>query len=117
MYFRFENLEIWKLARKFTVDIYSLSKKFPKEEQFGLISQIRRAAVSVVLNIAEGVDRKSDKEFVRFLRMSMTSLEEVVAALYIAIDQDFIKQEEFDYLYKSANILASKINALINKLL
>jgi len=117
MYFRFENLEIWKLARKFTSEIYNLSSKFPKGEQFGLTSQVRRAAVSVTLNIAEGADRKSDKEFVRFLRISITSLEEVVTALYIAIDQNFINQEEFDYVYKSANILASKINALINKLL
>jgi len=116
MSFRFENLEVWKLARNFVVEIYKITIKFPKDELFGLTSQIRRAAISINLNIAEGSDRKSDIEFKRFLRIALTSLEEVVTALYIALDQNFINQQEFDKLYSQANQLAAKLNALINSL-
>jgi len=116
MPFRFENLATWKLARVFTNDCYRITKKFPKEEIFGLTNQLRRAAISIVSNIAEGSDRKSDVEFVRYLRISLTSLNEVVTRLYIATDQQLIGAEAFGALYQSANQLASKLNALINSL-
>jgi four helix bundle protein len=115
-YFRFERLEVWQLARKFVVDIYEITRKFPKDELFGLVAQLRRAAISILLNIAEGSDRKSDIDFRRFLRMSLTSLEEVVSGLYVSLDQKFIKQNEFDKLYLKANEIAAKLNALINRL-
>lgn len=116
MAFRFENLEVWQLARKFAVEIYKITRKFPKNELFGLTAQIRRAATSIALNIAEGSDRKSDAEFKRFLRMALASLEEVITGLYIALDQKFIGQSEFNLLYQESNKLASKINALIKTL-
>lgn len=115
-YFRFEKLEVWQLARMFVVEIYKITRKFPKDELFALVSQLRRAATSILLNIAEGSDRKSDAEFKRFLRMSLTSLEEVISGLYISIDQSFIGEEEFDNLYEKANELAAKLNALIKSL-
>lgn len=115
-YFRFERLEVWQLARKFVGDIYEITRKFPRDELFGLVAQLRRAAISILLNIAEGSDRKSDIDFRRFLRMSLTSLEEVVSGLYVSLDQKFIKQNEFDKLYLKANELAAKLNALINRL-
>lgn len=90
--FRFENFEIWKEARKFVKRIYLVSSKFPKEERFCLIDQIRRAVVSIVLNIAEGSDRKSDIEFRRFLRISITPVEEVVTILYLSLDLEYINQ-------------------------
>ncbi|MDP2633081.1 MAG: four helix bundle protein [Candidatus Curtissbacteria bacterium] len=116
MSFRFEKFTIWQDARKFASEIYTLTKSFPKDERFGLIDQLRRAAVSVALNIAEGSDRKSDVDFRRFLRLSMGSLEEVVTALYISLDQGYISQQKFDTLYEEANILSAKINKLINNL-
>ncbi len=116
MYFRFEKLEVWKLAREFVVEIYKITRKFPKDEIFGLTSQLRRAATSILLNIAEGSDRKSDIEFRRFLRMAITSLEEVISGLYVALDQDFINKKEFDIIYQNGNYLVSKLNALINSL-
>lgn len=116
MYFRFEKLEVWQMARIFVVDIYKVTRTFPKDELFGLIAQLRRAATSILLNIAEGSDRKSDPDFQRFLRMSLTSLEEVVSALFVALDQHFINKEEFDILYQKGNALASKLHALINSL-
>jgi len=115
-YFRFEKLEVWQLSRKFVVEIYRTTRKYPKDELFGLVAQLRGAAISILLNIAEGSDRKSDADFRRFLRMSLSSLEEVVSGLYISLDQNFINQHEFDKLYESANEIAAKLNALINKL-
>jgi four helix bundle protein len=80
------------------------------------VSQIRRAALSILLNITEGTDRKSDIEFVRFLRIALTSLQEVVACLYVAVDQNYIDKNQFDVIYSKSNILSSKINALVNYL-
>ena len=116
MAFRFEKLETWELARSFTTEIYKITRQFPKEEIFGLSSQLRRAAISVALNIAEGSDRKSDMEFKRFLRMALSSLEEVITGLYIALDQKFLSREDFNSLYQRGNSLAKKINALIKAL-
>jgi four helix bundle protein len=116
MSYRFEKLVVWQLARKFSVKIYKISREFPSDERFSLTDQLRRAAVSIVLNIAEGSDKKSDKEFVRYLRNSLGSLEEVVTALYIALDLKYINNDKFKELYKDSNILASKLNALIKSL-
>lgn len=78
--------------------------------------QLRRAAVSVALNITEGSDRKSDIEFKRYLRMAITSIEEVVTALFIALDQKYISQTDFDKLYEEAHMIVAKLNALIRSL-
>ena len=114
--FRFENLEVWQESRKLVKEIYLLTNKFPAQEKFGLIDQIRRAMVSICLNIAEGSDRKSDIEFKRYLRMAITSAEEVVTGLYIALDLKYLKQNEFDKLYKDLNSLVARINSLIKSL-
>ena len=116
MSFRFEKLKVWQLSRQFVKVVYAISKDFPKDEIFGLISQIRRAALSIMLNITEGSDRKSDKEFIRFLRIALTSLEEVVGCTYVALDQQYMSKERFDFIYEVANKVAQKINALINSL-
>ena len=114
--FRFEKLEVWQEARILVKKVYLLTKKFPSEERFGLIDQIRRAIVSVCLNITEGSDRKSDVEFKRYLRMAITSAEEVVTGLYLALDLDYIIQSEFDSMYKDINNLVARINSLIKSL-
>lgn len=116
MKFRFENLQVWQDSRKFVSHIYTLTKNFPPDERFSLTDQLRRAAVSIALNIAEGSDRKSDIEFRRYLRMSITSTEEVVTALFIGLDQKYLNQSEFDLLYEEAHMIVAKLNALINKL-
>lgn len=116
MSFRFEKLGVWQDARVFASKIYTTTSKFPKSETFGLVDQLRRAAVSVALNITEGSDRKSDKEFVRYLRMAITSTEEVVTALYIALDQEYLSKRDFDGLYVDANSLVARLNALIKTL-
>lgn len=116
MSFRFEKLSVWQDARRFVNEVYRVTRLFPKEERFGLTDQLRRAAVSIALNIAEGSDRKSDLEFKRFLRMAIGSCEEVVTALYIAIDQKYLGKGNFDSLYQDANYLVARINALIKSL-
>jgi four helix bundle protein len=116
MSFRFEKLRVWSDSRLLIGRIYKITSKFPASEKYGLIDQIRRAAVSIALNVAEGSDKKSDKEFIKFLRTSLGSLEEVVTALYIALDLNYVDRKDFDDLYNGLNLLASKINALINSI-
>lgn len=116
MSFRFEKLTVWQDARQFVNKVYKVTRLFPREERFGLIDQLRRAAVSIALNIAEGSDRKSDAEFKRYLRMAISSCEEAVTALYIGLDQGYLTKEDFDLLYQDANHLVAKINALIRSI-
>ncbi len=116
MSFRFEKLKVWQEARIFANHIYAITRTFPKDERFGLIDQLRRASVSVCLNITEGSDRKSDIEFRRYLRMAITSIEEVVTALYLSLDEEYITQKDFDSLYEEANKLVAMINALIKSI-
>jgi four helix bundle protein len=116
MSYKFEKLEVWKDSRVLVGEVYRLAKIFPNNERFGLTDQIRRAAVSVVLNIAEGSMKYSDADFVRFLRISLGSICELVTALYIALDQEYIKMEEFEAIYEKCNQLSARISAMINKL-
>ena len=112
----FEELPVWKDTRKFTNKIYNITNKFPKEEIYGLTSQIRRATVSIMSNIAEGFDRRSDKELSNFLSMSRASSSEVQNDLYIALDLNYISQDEFNKLYQEAKKIAKQINGLMTYL-
>lgn len=114
--YRFEQLDVWKLARSFVKVIYAVTKDFPDNERFDLISQLRRASISTMLNIAEGSDRKSDKEFIRFLRIAYTSMQEVIAGCYVALDQEYMSKQRFDFVYTNSHILGKKLNALIKYL-
>jgi four helix bundle protein len=96
---RFEDLEVWKEARQLTQRVYALTRKKEFSKDFSLPDQIRRAAISITSNIAEGFDAQSNAEFVRFLRYSRRSASEVKNQLYIALDQHYITQEEFDDTY------------------
>lgn len=102
MEYRFEKLKVWHQGRDFCNAIYEATKSFPKEERFCLTDQLRRAGLSIPLNIAEGSNRKSDVEFIRFLRISQASLCEVVTALYISLDQKYISQEFFNQIYQDS---------------
>lgn len=112
----FEELIIWQEARKFTNNIYRVTKKFPKEELYGLTSQMRRAAVSVMSNIAEGFDRRTTKEFISFLIIARASVSEVQNDLYISLDLDYINSEDFKIYYNYAQKIAKLINGLITYL-
>ena len=109
----FEDLPVWQDARKFTNKIYNLTNKFPKQEIYGLTSQIRRATVSIMSNIAEGFDRRSDKELSNFLSMARGSSSEVQNDLYIALDLKYISKEDFTIMYQEAKKIAKQINGLM----
>ena len=112
----FEELTIWQEARELTNRIYILSKRFPKEELYGLTSQIRRASVSIMSNIAEGFNRRSTKEFINFLIISRASISEVQNDLYISLDLNYINKKEFETIYNHAQKISMSINKLITYL-
>jgi four helix bundle protein len=96
--------------------IYEVTNESPCSCDFGLRDQIRRAAVSVMSNIAEGFNAGSDLEFMRFLSFSRRSISETLSQSYIALDQNYIAQDVFDEIYKKANETEKQINALISYL-
>lgn len=114
---RFEDIEGWKVARKLTREIYSVAKKGDFARDFGLRDQITRASGSVMHNIAEGFDGGSNAEFVKFLRYSHRSATEVQSQLYVALDQDYLLEEEFNRLYSLAEEARSKVGGFISYLL
>jgi four helix bundle protein len=112
MAFRFEELKVWQMALDLSNEIDLLSKKFPVEERFSLSSQIKRAADSVVLNIAEGSTGQTKPEFKRFLDIALRSAVEVVACLFIAIKRNYISKEEFDKNYTAYEVICKMITKL-----
>ena len=116
MPFQFEKLKVWNVALQLSVKISELVKSFPKDELFILTSQIKRAADSVVLNIAEGSTLQSKTEFRRFLIIANRSAIEVVSCLYIARKRNFINNENFEELYSDYEKLIISIQALIRSL-
>ena len=94
----FHKLGIWQRSHQLTLDVYKVSKSFPKDELFGLTSQIRRAASSVPTNIAEGCGRASNKDFAHFLQIAIGSASEVEYELLLAHDLEYINEEAFNTL-------------------
>ncbi len=114
--FRFRQFPVYNDARHFRKELKQLSRiKFPKEEQFCLISQLWRALDSIILNIAEGSDRYSDKDFSHFLNNALTSLNEVVACLDCAFDGGYINIEELNKYLSQAENLVRQLKAFISK--
>ncbi|WP_298320480.1 four helix bundle protein [uncultured Aquimarina sp.] len=97
---RFKDLEIWKKSRVFCSSVYDITSRFPETEKFGLTNQLRRAAVSIPSNIAEGSSRNSNKDFSRFLQITLGSAYEIETQLLISLDLKFIDQAELDALLK-----------------
>jgi four helix bundle protein len=114
--FRFEKFDVWQRAVEFADHVYVSTRPFPDEERFGLTSQMRRAAVSVSSNIAEGSGRSSDKEFGRFVGIAYGSLMEVVSESHVARRQSFLAQDAFDKAYQDAEELARMLSGLKAKL-
>ncbi len=108
----FRKLDIWKSAIDLVTDIYKTVKLFPDKEKFGLSSQLVRAVVSIPSNIAEGCAKDSQKEFVRFLKISSGSSFEVETQIIISIKIRYIPKEKGEVLIDKLHILQKRINAL-----
>lgn len=109
--FNFENLRTYNEALVFVELIYLLTKSWPKDEQFGLTSQFRRAAVSIMLNIAEGSSR-TKKDFRHFIDLSRGSIYECVAILQLAVKLGYISSEQYSNQYKTLQQIAKMIQGL-----
>jgi four helix bundle protein len=111
---RFDELWDWQEAEDLAQEIYRVVNKFPSEEKYNLISQLRSAAVSVFSNIAEGCGRGTDKDYVRFLINARGSTQEILAQLHFAETMNYISEEEYKMFYQRYNKLAAAINNHIN---
>ena len=92
----YTELEVWIESRKLVNEVYLLTKEFPVSENFGITNQIRRCAVSIPSNIAEGCGRSSAKDTIRFLHIARGSLYELETQLYLSLDQEYIKEDELN---------------------
>lgn len=112
MAFKFEELKIWQRSLEFSFQIHQLTQSFPKDELFILTSQIKRAADSIVLNIAEGSTGQTNPEFSRFLSYAQRSGVEVIACLYIAKKRNLLSEELFKNLYDELEAIIKMVQAL-----
>lgn len=110
--FSFEKLEVWQMARKLATDIYKTTQSFPAEEKFLLVSQIRRAAVSVSANIAEGTTRQTAKDQAHFTTISYSSLMELFNHITIASDLGYVKTDELTGYRQQIQQLSVKLSNL-----
>jgi four helix bundle protein len=110
----YTELEVWKEARGLVNFVYQISKTFPKEEVYGLTSQIRRCAVSIPSNIAEGCGRITSADTIQFLQISRGSLYELETQLFLALDQGYLNKEEFDELFIQILKCKKLINGFVN---
>ena len=114
--FNFEKLEVWQKAVDFADLVYTDTRTFPSDERFGLTNQMRRAAVSISSNLAEGSSRHSKTDFARFVEISTGSLFEVVSQAFIAQRQGFLNDQRFEILYHAAQE-QSRIKSGLRKVL
>ena len=110
----YTDLDVWKKSRELANMIYQLSKSFPKDEQFGLITQMRRCAISIPSNIAEGCGRNTSKDTVRFLFIARGSLYELETQLYLAFDQNYLKESKMNTIFGEIVECKKLLNGFIN---
>jgi four helix bundle protein len=109
----YRDLEVWQKARKLATHIYRKTRAFPRSEWYGLVQQMRRAAVSVACNIAEGHGRDSSRDRMKFLRIARGSLLELETQAFIAGDLEFLTARQTDIVVDACNELARQLNGLI----
>jgi four helix bundle protein len=110
--FNFEKLETWQEAIAFADIVYQLTRAFPAEERFGLTNQMRRAAVSISSNLAEGCSRSSKNDYARFVEIATGSVFEVVSQATIGRNQGFLKPDDYDQLYSAAEKQSRMLSGL-----
>lgn len=111
----FRELQVWRKAHRLVLDVYQASGTFPREEVYGITSQIRRCAISIPSNIAEGCGRGSDSEFARFLQIAMGSACELEYQLLLARDLGFLHPENFTTLHDQVAEVKRMLTSLIQK--
>jgi four helix bundle protein len=115
--YSFEKLDVWQRARQLTKEIYLVTNSFPAEEKFGLVSQLRRASISVGSNIAEGTSRKPEKDQAHFYTTANSSLVELLNQLILSFDLEFLTEEKYLELRNSIELISNQINKLRKSLL
>lgn len=112
----FHNYIVWQRGHQFALDVYKQTKSFPKEELFGMTSQLRRASTSIPINVAEGCGRRSDAEFAHFLNIAAGSASEVEEELLLSFDLEFLDKEPFLQLDKEVKEIKAMLGKLIETL-
>jgi four helix bundle protein len=110
--YAFEKLNVWQQARKLTKEIYLITSDFPSEEKFGLVSQMRRAVISVSSNIAEGSSRHTDKDQAHFYSIAYSSLVELLNQLILSFDLELLKEEKYIDLRATVELISNHLNNL-----
>lgn len=110
----YTKLDVWLESRKLANIIYNISKQFPKEEIYGLTNQMRRCAVSIPSNIAEGCGRQTSKDTIQFLHISRGSLYELETQCFIALDQNYIDEAQFNQIFELIQSCKRLLNGFIN---
>lgn len=113
----FRKLKVWQKAHRLTLKVYEVTRKFPKEELYGLTSQMRKSASSIPMNIAEGCGRGGDLEFGRFLRIAMGSASELEYALILARDLEYLTTDEYETLDRDTVEVKRMLAPFISKLI
>ncbi|MEI9475770.1 MAG: four helix bundle protein [Deltaproteobacteria bacterium] len=112
----YENLEAWKQATDLAIRIYEVTEAFPKKEIFGITSQLRRAAISISSNIAEGSGRKSKRDFKQFIHMASGSLNEVESLLFVSLRLNLLTKESYAELKERIDKVGRLIGGLLRYL-
>lgn len=108
------DLDVWREARKLVKDLYLITNSFPQIEVYGLTTQMRRSVVSIPSNIAEGCGRRTSAETIHFLHISRGSLYEIETQIYLALDQEYLKEEESASILKQIETNKKLLNGFIN---
>ncbi|HEY9168421.1 MAG TPA: four helix bundle protein [Lutibacter sp.] len=109
--YSFEKLEVWKESIKLVKTVYVLTNNFPENEKFGLVSQLRRATISISSNLAEGTSRSTNKDKAHFTTMAFSSLMEVLNQLILAKELNFIAEKDYDKVREDINKISNMLNA------
>ena len=112
--YSFERLDVWKISIDLVEDIYNLTNNFPDSEKYGLISQLRRSAISISSNISEGSSRKSNKDKARFTQIAYSSLMEMLNQIIISHKLDYLDREQYMSVRTKIAELSNKLNAYYN---
>ena len=115
--YQFEKLDVWHMSKKLVIKVYTITKAFPADEKFGLVNQMRRAAVSVSSNIAEGSSRNTQKDQANFYGIAYSSLMELLNQLIISNELTWIRSEELSDIRNDIEAVSFKINALRKSIL